>query len=139
MQVTQTRSVYGHVMNKRAATGAKTSDTNDLMHPCAYSLMHLHMHPYASLCMHLGLVQAPGLPTPTTAPSHWSARRCASPQHGLSSNKMARITSDCDAMRTHEHQMGLITSDCDAMRAHEHQMARITSECAPFTGGAADL
>ena len=31
-------------------------------------------------------------------------------KHGLSSNKMARITSDCDAMRTHEHQMALITS-----------------------------
>ena len=26
------------------------------------------------------------------------------PQHGLSSNKMALITSDCDAMRNHGHQ-----------------------------------
>ena len=26
--------------------------------------------------------------------------------------------------------MALITSDCNAMRIHEHQMARITSECA---------
>ena len=32
-------------------------------------------------------------------------------QHGLSSNKMARITSECDAMRPHAHQMALITSD----------------------------
>ena len=32
------------------------------------------------------------------------------PQHGLSSNKMVLITSDCDAMRVHEHQMALITS-----------------------------
>ena len=27
--------------------------------------------------------------------------------------------------------MALITSDCDAMRIHEHQMALITSDCAP--------
>ena len=31
------------------------------------------------------------------------------PQHGLSSNMMALITSYCDAMRAHEHQMALIT------------------------------
>ena len=37
------------------------------------------------------------------------------PPHGLSSNTMA-----------------LITSDCDAMRSAPHQMARITSDCAPF-------
>ena len=37
---------------------------------------------------------------------------CDPPQHGLSSNKMALITSYCDAMRTHEHQMALITSEC---------------------------
>ena len=48
---------------------------------------------------------------------------------GLSSSKMARITSECDAMRIHEHQMALITSECDAMRVHEHQMVLITSEC----------
>ena len=29
----------------------------------------------------------------------------------VSSNKMALITSDCDAMRIHEHQMALITSE----------------------------
>ena len=34
------------------------------------------------------------------------------PHHGLPSNKMARITSDCDAMRTHGHQMAVITSEC---------------------------
>ena len=38
------------------------------------------------------------------------------PQHGLSSNKMALITSECDAMRAHEHQMALITSYCGAMQ-----------------------
>ena len=31
--------------------------------------------------------------------SHLDAR-CGTPQHGLSSNKMALITSDCDAMRS---------------------------------------
>ena len=35
-------------------------------------------------------------------------------QHGLYSNQMALVTSDCDAMRIHDHQMALITSDCDA-------------------------
>ena len=35
--------------------------------------------------------------------------RCGTPQQGLSSSKMILITSDCDAMRTHEHQMALIT------------------------------
>ena len=34
------------------------------------------------------------------------------PQHGLSSNKMALITSDCGAMHAHGHQMALITSEC---------------------------
>ena len=38
------------------------------------------------------------------------------PQHGLYSNQMALITSDCDAMRFHDHQMALITSDCDALQ-----------------------
>ena len=39
--------------------------------------------------------------------------RCGHPtRHGLSSNKMGLITSDCDAMRTHSHQMALITSEC---------------------------
>ena len=33
------------------------------------------------------------------------------PQHGLSPNKIALITSYCGAMRTHEHQMALITSE----------------------------
>ena len=32
------------------------------------------------------------------------------PQHGLSPNKIALITSYCGAMRTHEHEMALITS-----------------------------
>ena len=47
--------------------------------------------------------------------------------HGLSCSTMARITTDCNAMRPHEHQMALITSDCDAMCPHVHQMALITS------------
>ena len=34
------------------------------------------------------------------------------PQHGLSSNTMALITSDCGAMRLHAHQMALIASGC---------------------------
>ena len=33
-------------------------------------------------------------------------------KNGLSSNMMALITSDCDAMRINEHQMALITSEC---------------------------
>ena len=36
------------------------------------------------------------------------------PQHGLSSKKMALITSYCDEMRAHGHQMALITSECAA-------------------------
>ena len=39
--------------------------------------------------------------------------RASGPLHyGLSSIKLALITSDCDAMRIHEHRMALITSDC---------------------------
>ena len=38
--------------------------------------------------------------------------RCAASQHGLSSNAMALITSDCVAVCIHDHQMALITSDC---------------------------
>ena len=34
--------------------------------------------------------------------------------HGLSSHKMARITSDCDAMRAPGQKMALITSDSSA-------------------------
>ena len=36
--------------------------------------------------------------------------------NGLSSNKMARITSYCGAMRNREHQMALITSECPPRR-----------------------
>ena len=32
--------------------------------------------------------------------------------HGLNSNKMALITSDCDTMRIHDHQMALGWTDC---------------------------
>ena len=41
----------------------------------------------------------------------------ATPQHGLLSNRMALITSDCDLMRAHEHQMALITSECVPLQA----------------------
>ena len=44
------------------------------------------------------------------------------PQHGLSSKKMARITSDCVAMCIHKEQMALITSDCAPFRGRRcHQ------------------
>ena len=41
-------------------------------------------------------------------------RRCryGPPQHGLSSNTMALITSDCGAMRLPEHQIAIIASGC---------------------------
>ena len=43
--------------------------------------------------------------------------RCGHPpQHGLPSDKMALITSDCDKTRPPEHQMALITSDCALFR-----------------------
>ena len=35
---------------------------------------------------------------------------CPPPAHGLSSDTTALITSDCDAMHIHAHQMALITS-----------------------------
>ena len=46
------------------------------------------------------------------------------PQHGLSSNKMALITSDCDAMRAPEHQTALITPECAPFRA-DHPTGRL--------------
>ena len=49
------------------------------------------------------------------------------PQHGLSPNKMALITSDCDAMRNHKHQMALITSEwCARPPASTTRSARST-------------
>eukprot|EP00040_Diaphanoeca_grandis_P024748 m.136415 g.136415 ORF g.136415 m.136415 type:complete len:891 (+) comp29849_c1_seq1:147-2819(+) len=39
IEVTQTRSAYGQVMNKRAANGASTSDTNDRTEPYVGSLV----------------------------------------------------------------------------------------------------
>ena len=44
--------------------------------------------------------------------SHLRLRSRDLRQHGLPSNTMALITSDCDAMRVHEHRMALITSEC---------------------------
>ena len=41
----------------------------------------------------------------------------APPQHGLSFNTMARITSHCGANALPEHQMGLITSGCAPVQA----------------------
>ena len=43
IEVTQTRSVYGHVMNKRAASGSTTSDTNDRTEPLVGSAVVLRM------------------------------------------------------------------------------------------------
>ena len=39
-----------------------------------------------------------------------------SPQHGLSSNKIALITSDCGTNAIPRHQMALITSECGPSR-----------------------
>ena len=39
--------------------------------------------------------------------------RCEGPRrHGLPANKMAPITSDCDAMRVRDRRMALNTSGC---------------------------
>ena len=40
------------------------------------------------------------------------------PPHGLPSNTMALITTDCDAMRFLRTKMALITSDCVTFRRH---------------------
>eukprot|EP01052_Picozoa_sp_SAG31_P022936 SAG31_NODE_1852_length_7072_cov_12.649792_4_plen_521_part_00 len=44
IEVTQTRSVYGHVMNKRAAAGATSSDTNDRTEPLVGSAVVLQIY-----------------------------------------------------------------------------------------------
>ena len=44
VEVTQTRSVYGHVMNKRAASGSRTSDTNDRTEPLVGSAVVLRIY-----------------------------------------------------------------------------------------------
>ena len=57
-------------------------------------------------------------------------------QHGLSSNKMALITSYCGAMRTHEHQIALITSECVPFRAGRTRSASTParpSDCPTMT------
>ena len=41
-------------------------------------------------------------------------------QHGLPSNKMAQITSDCDAMRLHAHRRLQTTLDCVPLQANVH-------------------
>ena len=46
------------------------------------------------------------------------------PQHGVSSNQLALITSDCDAMRLREHQMALVTSDCAPSRRPARRRGR---------------
>ena len=43
VEVTQTRSVYGHVMNKRAASGASSSDTNSRTEPLVGAMVVLHI------------------------------------------------------------------------------------------------
>ena len=42
------------------------------------------------------------------------------PQHGLSSNTMARITSDCCALRLPEHQMAVITAGDEKPRTADY-------------------
>ena len=44
IEVTQTRSVYGQVMNKRSAAGAKSSDTNDRTEPLVGSAVVLAIY-----------------------------------------------------------------------------------------------
>ena len=39
-----------------------------------------------------------------------AAHRCVTQQHGLSSNKMALITSDCGTTRSQSIKLALITS-----------------------------
>ena len=58
------------------------------------------------------------------------------PQHGLSSDNMALITSDCGTVCSLEYQMALITSGCrnDHLELRhnvlpEYQMGLITSGC----------
>ena len=50
-------------------------------------------------------------------------------QHGLSSKRMALITSDCGTMRSPSITRPVITSVCGATRSPAHQMAVITSGC----------
>ena len=59
--------------------------------------------------------RAAGELEPTAAEFTWPSW-CGPPQHGLSSNKMALITSYRDAMRTHEQKMALITPECAPFR-----------------------
>ena len=49
-------------------------------------------------------------------------------QHGLYSNQMALITSDCDAISILDHQMALSTSDCDAMQGLINEVQDVTKE-----------
>jgi hypothetical protein len=44
IEVTQTRSAYGQVMNKRAAVGSRTSDTNDRSEPYVGSQVVLRIY-----------------------------------------------------------------------------------------------
>ena len=44
IEVTQTRSVYGQVMNKRAASGSKSSDSNDRTEPLVGSRVVLEIY-----------------------------------------------------------------------------------------------
>ena len=45
------------------------------------------------------------------------------PQHGLSSNLEAPITSDCDVLRFREHELALITSECACLQLLEAEPA----------------
>jgi len=50
IEVTQTRSAYGQVMNKRAAAGDRSSDTNDRSEPCVHVPVHPTEWPLCCCC-----------------------------------------------------------------------------------------
>ena len=67
--------------------------------------------------------------SPSGRSSRTSSLQVWPPPHGLSSNKMALITSYRGIMRTHEHQMALITSECAPLHSqspsdHQDPLAR---------------
>ena len=51
IEVTQTRSSYGQVMNKRAAAGDRSSDTNDRSEPCVHFCIGSCLHFSVCVCV----------------------------------------------------------------------------------------
>ena len=86
-----------------------------------HRILACRLRPPSGRCIRFGLA---GRTRPRKPSSKISRRRrrnrprsrplckCGTPQHGLSSNTMALITSDCGAMRLPAHQMALIASGC---------------------------